>query len=363
MAHNVEHVNGKASFFSNRHNAWWDSLGSCTVDGALTSEEAIVKAGMDWEVIKEQMVHPRSGEVINAFGIYRSDNDAFLGVVGDRYTPIQNRFQFSTMDAIIGSDTNGAHYETAGVLGKGERVFMLANMTDEYNIHGTGDIHRAYLAGVGSHDGSSSQRFFVTETRIVCQNTLQMALGKAGNAGIKVRHTANAESRINAKLGVMQSARKSFKDTMEKLEWLAEKRLDTATVVRTIADIFGVDATKELPTKTLNSINTIKELFETNDNDAFPEFRGSAYNLLNAVTEYTDHFKPVRMTGGREGQTIEMMRTDSAVFGLGSDFKSKALDIIIENAQGAPTRSLHKLYSVPSPAPTDNVLDSILAQY
>lgn len=360
MAHNIEIVNGKASFFTNRVPAW-HNLGE-VVDGAQTWEQAMKKAGLDFEVVKEQNVHPRTGELVNAYSIYRKDNDAFLGSVGERYTPIQNLFQFNTMDKIIGTD-GGAHYETAGVLGKGERVFMLANLTDEYDIHGTGDKHKAYLAGVGSHDGSSSQRFFTTEVRIVCANTLQIALSKAGSAGLAVRHTVNAESRINAKLDLLKASRDAFKSTMEKLEWLAERKVNAEVVANTIAQIFGVtDLTKELPTKTVNSISQIRDLFESNDNDAFPEFRGTGYNLLNAVTEYTDHYKPVRMTGGREGLTIEQVRSDSAVFGLGADFKTKALDIILENTKTAPKRSLHKIHSAPAPK-GGKVLDAVLSQY
>lgn len=344
MPDNIEIVDGVASFFSNRLPAW-HNLGEI-VDGALTWEDAINKAHMNWEVVKRQLSDPFTGNLVDTFGIFRTDTQQFLGNVGDRYTPIQNTFQFQFMDKVLGE--GNAHYETAGILGKGERVFMLANLAEEYDIMASGDKHKAYLAGVGSHDGSTSQRFFTTEVRIVCANTLQIALSQAKGAGVSVKHTAKAESRINKKLNVLAAGRDAFVSTMEMLEILAQRSVDSTTVVKTIADLFGVDAAAELPTKTINSINTIKDLFEGNDNNAFPEFRGTAYNLLNAITEYTDHFKPIRMTAGREGQSEEQVRSDSAMFGLGADFKRNALQLVIDNTANSSLINQPKTISLPA---------------
>ena len=347
MAHDIEQVeDGSYSFFSNRLPAW-HNLGKI-VNGALDWITAIKMANMDFEVVKRQLQDPQSGDLVDTFGIFRTDNNAFLGNVGDRYTPIQNEFQFKFMDSILGA--GNAHYETAGVLGKGERVFMLANLSEEYDLHGTGDKHKAYLAGVGSHDGSSAQRFFTTEVRIVCANTLQVALGKAGKAGVAVKHTVNAEQRILSKVNVLEAGRDAFKTTMEKLEILAEKQVNSEVVATSLAQLFDLDMAKDLPTKTMNTLETIKNLFESNDKDAFPEFRGTAYNLLNAITEYTDHYKNVRETAGRVGQTTEQMRSDSAMFGTGAEFKSKALDLLIKQTESIPATSLHSVYSLPVPS-------------
>lgn len=347
MSDNIEIVNGVASFFSNRVPAW-HGLGEI-VDGALTWEQAIEKAHMNWEVTKRQLSDPMTGNLVDTYGIFRTDTQRFLGNVGDRYTPIQNTFQFAFMDKILGE--GNAHYETAGILGNGERVFMLANLSEEYDIHGAGDIHKAYLAGVGSHDGSTSQRFFTTEVRIVCANTLQIALSAAKGAGVSVKHTAKAEARMNNKVGILQAGRDAFASTMEKLEILAERKVDGAIVANTLAKLFNVNLESELPTKTVNTFERIKELFEGNDNDAFPQFRGTGYNLINAITEYTDHFKPVRLTAGREGMDAETVRADSAMFGLGADFKRNAFDIVMDTTALAPTMAQHKVFSIPTGTP------------
>lgn len=358
--HNINFENGTHSFFSANTPAW-HQLGK-VVNGAQTWEEAIQLANMDYEVVKSQLVHPRTGEPLDgAYGIFRSDNDVFLGSVGERYTPIQNHFMFSFMDAVIDADGK-AHYETAGVLGKGERVFMLANLTDEYDIHGKGDKHKAYFAGVGSHDGSSSARFFVTEVRIVCANTVQIALNKAKGTGVSVRHTANAEARLDARLRDLQNARLAFNSTMEKLEFLAEKKVDTATVDSMLCEIFNLtDGLEDASTRAKNSVELVKSLLESNDNDAFPEFRGTAYNLFNAVTEYQDHYSEVRSTAGRAGIEKTQLRAESAMFGRGADFKTNALDIIMAQAGNLKSISQHKSYSLAKQSGS-SVLDAILDQ-
>jgi phage/plasmid-like protein (TIGR03299 family) len=361
MSDNINITNGKASFYSANTPAW-HHLGE-VVEGAQTWEEAIKLSGQDFEVIKEQNKHPRTGELIQSWNIYRTDTDTFLGTVGSRYQTIQNAFQFKFMDSILGE--GGAHYETAGVLGKGERVFVLANLEKQHDIHGTGDIHKAYLAGVGSHDGSTGQKFFATDVRIVCQNTLQAALNSRKKGGtVNVRHTANAEKRILKQTEMLVQARDEFTNTMSILETLAERKVNSEIVASTVAELFGIkDITKEVPQRTLNAITSIRDLFESNDNDAFPQFRGTAYNLLNACTEYTDHSAEVRITEGRQGQAVEVLRADSAMFGRGAEFKSKALDLILEKTANAQTRSLHKSFSIPSDLDNKSALSAILGQY
>lgn len=358
MAHNLNIHNNRVSFFSNKIPAW-HKLGTI-VEGARTWQEAIKLANLDYEVRKEQLVHPRTGEPLDStFGIFRSDNDVFLGTVGERYTPIQNRFMFEFMDAILSAD-NKAHYETAGVLGKGEKVFMLANLTDEFDLHGSGDKHKAYLAGVGSHDGSSSTRFFVTEVRIVCANTVQIALNRAGNSGVSVRHTINAEARLDAKLRDLQSARQAFRSTMEKLEFLAERKVDSKVVDTVLEQVFGLkDGIENASSRAKGSVELVKSLLESNDNNAFPQFRGTAYNLFNAVTEYVDHYSETRSTSGRVGIDKSVLRAESAMFGRNSEFKAKALDIILKQAETLKTVSQHKTYSLAKQTES-SVLEQIL---
>lgn len=349
MAHNIEFSTAKGthSFVSNRKPAW-HQLGTI-VDGAMNWEQAMVFANLDFEVRKVQMNNPVTGEPVESWGVLRSDNDEFLGAVGERYTPIQNKSLFSFIDGLVGED--GFHYETAGVLGRGERVFVMAKV-GEYDVLGTGDKHDTYLLGVGSHDGTMSQTFKMTETRVVCQNTLNIALSGAGTK-VTAKHTANGERKLNEALSLLKRTQLTAKSVEEMMNELAQRKVSGETVANTLAKLFNIKTLDDkVPTVTLNQLSTVRDLFESNDKNAFPEFRGTAYNLLNSLTEYADHYRNVR--GGDE----DVQRATSAMFGTGEKFKQQALELVMEMTANSPRTNQSRAYSMPSG--NSELLDSIL---
>ena len=335
--------------------AAWHHLGQ-TVTEAQTWEEAMRLAHLDWTVRKDRLFTAQ-GAPVDAFGIFRDDNDAFLGAVGDRYSPIQNRYQFDFVDAILAAE-DGAHYETAGALGKGERVFCLAKIGADFEIAGTGDRHETYLLFVNSHDGTGAARALVTTVRVVCQNTLNAALRQDGKAALRIKHTKNAESRLNAARELVAGATVTVKDVREKLDTLAQRKLTKKARVNIMSRVFNAESKKGE-----NTITNVMELFERNDNDAVPEIRGTAYNMLNAFTEFVDHNRPVKQTDAREGQSVEVIRADHALFGTGAQLKNGVLEIILEETEFAPYHSLAKQIISSPVVSTGNaaLLDDIVA--
>lgn len=341
MSHNLSlnAATGKHEFFS--RGAAWHNLGQ-TVTEAQSWEQAIALAGLDWEVDKIQLTHPETNEPINAWGTFRSDNGCFLGSVGNVYTPIQNKYQFDFVDTLLEMET-GSHYESAGSLGNGERVFCLANVGDGFDIHGIGDRHETYLLFTTSHDGSSSAKVFLTSVRVVCQNTLQMALAADGRRAFTIRHTKNAESKLDQAKQLLGAEKITESRLREKLEALAMRRVRRADVESVLQRLFPYDEKTKQPTsQSVSAITEILSRFEHNDNDAFPEIRGTAYNLVNAFTEYTDHFKPVRVTESRKSMDEAQIRADNAVFGTGADFKRSVLDCILDQTKHCETRAVHR---------------------
>src|SRR4029078_12937945 len=139
-------------------------------------------------------------EVPNYFATVRTDTDQVLGVVGKDYEVVQNRDAFSFFDAIVGGD-DGIQYETAGALGKGERIFITAKLPDYIKV-GSDDLIEKYLFLTTSHDGFGSIMAAFTPIRIVCNNTLNAAFRNCSNA-IKIRHTSNAKQRLEEAHKVM----------------------------------------------------------------------------------------------------------------------------------------------------------------
>lgn len=206
MAHNI-HFNeqtGKHAFFSVKEKAW-HGLGQ-TVEEYLTSKEAIQAAGLDYEVEKRRLftfdrehsfgnadrIQPTI-EVPSYSATLRKDNDTVLGVVGKDYQVVQNRDAFAFFDAIVGKG-DGIRYETAGALGKGERIFITAKLPDYIQV-GKEDLVEKYLFLTTSHDGFGAITAAFTPIRIVCNNTLNAALQNC-TGSIKIRHTTNAKERL-----------------------------------------------------------------------------------------------------------------------------------------------------------------------
>jgi len=142
--------------------------------------------------MEESIAFPKVG-VSNFFATVRNDTNSVLGVVGKDYEVVQNADAFQFFDAIVGGES-GIKYETAGALGKGERVFITAKLP-EYIKVGKQDLIEQYLFLTTSHDGFGSITAAFTPTRIVCNNTLNAALRNHSNA-IKIRHTASANDRL-----------------------------------------------------------------------------------------------------------------------------------------------------------------------
>lgn len=167
----------------------WHGLGRIIMD-APASREALELAGLDWQV-ESRNIYSDTGAMIPGYRAnVRSTDDAVLGVVSDRYRIVQNEEAFQFTDDLLGE---GVTYETAGSLQGGRKVWMLARLPRKYLI--AGDQVVPYLVIFNSHDGSSGVKVAMTPIRVVCQNTLNLALNTAKRSWT-ARHTENVLLRV-----------------------------------------------------------------------------------------------------------------------------------------------------------------------
>ena len=167
----------------------WHGLGRIIMD-APASREALELAGLDWQV-ESRNIYSGTGAMIPGYRAnVRSTDDAVLGVVSDRYRIVQNEEAFQFTDDLLGE---GVTYETAGSLQGGKKVWMLARLPRKYLI--AGDQVVPYLVIFNSHDGSSGVKVAMTPIRVVCQNTLNLALNTAKRSWT-ARHTENVLLRV-----------------------------------------------------------------------------------------------------------------------------------------------------------------------
>ncbi len=151
----------------------WHGLG-VSVEESVNSEEALRISGLDWKVKQQEIMTLDLKEIKGYRANIREDNGAVLGVVTDRYKVVQNEEAFAFTDLLI---SNGVTYETAGSLSEGKRTWMLAKLPDSYTL--ADEKVEPYIVFSNSHDGSGAIKAAMTPIRVVCQNTLNLALKDA----------------------------------------------------------------------------------------------------------------------------------------------------------------------------------------
>ena len=267
----------------------WHGIGTI-VSGAPTSEEAIRLAKLDWDVLQYPMVarFDDEGNISDDSGFFanvRSDTKDILGVVKDRYKVVQNIEAFDFVDDIVGNGEIECHYETAGSLGNGKRIFLLVNLPESTLV---GDKVDNYLFFTNSHDGSSSLMAGITNVRVVCSNTLQLAI-RSANRIWRCRHTTNIEGRKNEAKQSLGLAVKYMEDSKILAEQLAFKKISEEAFFRTL---FGVSTMNEKNKVFMGNI--IHDIYQNKPD--LQNFKGSAWGMYNAVADYVSNCEPLRKT-------------------------------------------------------------------
>ena len=368
MAHNIwKDANGvNAMFCVGDRKAAWHELGQRT-ENAVTWSEAQKLAGLDWTVTKEQLYLPVNGDFVHVptWGIVRSSDGAYLGTVGAQYQIIQNVEAFDFVDTLLEAES-GSHYESAGALGNGERIWCLARVPHTITVAGE-DKSEVFLLFTTSHDGSMAATAKMSTVRVVCQNTLNMALS-ANGAMVRVKHTRDAQRKMDHARRLMEGVGVDAKKLEEKLNLLAARRMTRESMTAIFDRLFPKPKEADQnTTRRENVLADVLRLYESNDKNAFPQIRGTAYNLLNAITEYTDHERTARITDGRKGYSVSQARAENALVGTGDKLKQDALEYILESTVGAPLVP-QVIYSRPVsdraiPPTSGSLLDAVLSNH
>ena len=224
-------------------------------------------------------------EIPDTFSTFRSDLNQPFGAVGKKYTCVQNMDAFKFFDSII--ERGEAIYETAGILGRGERIFLCAKLPNYITIDGTKDVTNLYVVFTMSHDGSGAVKAMLTPVRVVCANTLRMAIGQATNT-VNIRHTASASTRISEAAKVLGLANMYVEEVNTILNKLAVTTIDNTFADMVINKIFdGTKDGEERSTKTANILTAVKNDYLTGVGQM--GIVGTAYGLFNGITHYFDH--------------------------------------------------------------------------
>jgi phage/plasmid-like protein (TIGR03299 family) len=286
MSHNLNIRNGRASMFY-INEVPWHHLGT-RLDAPATADEAIEAAQLDYTVQKRPLRAVLTGrrtiDVPNHYATVRTDLDnAVLGVVGSRYEVISNTKAFSFFDGLV--ERSEAIYHTAGVLGKGERCWILARLPGYIRV-GKNDPIEKFVLLVNSHDGSTPTLAKLTNVRVVCQNTLSTALA-GSDQSVSVRHTANSAQKLEDAHKLMGLYNSLYRQLEYIFNRMALKNITGKQLVEYANILIPANEEAESTTRTDNIREMILNLHESGK--GAETTRGTVWGAYNAIAEYTDH--------------------------------------------------------------------------
>jgi phage/plasmid-like protein (TIGR03299 family) len=304
----------------------WHGLGK-ELANIATSKEALTAAGLTWSVRTTPMYVNTNGWydlVPDKFAVIREDTSAVLGTVGRIYTPLQNVDAFRFFDDVVGSKE--AKYVTAGSLRGGRRIWILAKVGGVVRIADSDDTVEKYVLLYNSHDGTSTVQMMITPVRVVCNNTLGMALHD--NRGkVHLRHTPNLITNVSRVRDVLGIVNGYYDEFAEYASVFARTPVKSQAKFDRFLKLAGFNVKSEAK-QSVDTRERLNHLFEVGK--GANENYGSLWNAVNAVTEYVDHFRTTRMTSSFSSQ--EEARLDSQWFGSGKVIKQNAWDAALTMA-------------------------------
>lgn len=267
----------------------WHGLGT-RVEESPNSKEALTLAGLDWKVVQEP-IYTNTREQIEGYQANIRDLDRkVLGVVTNRYKVVQNQEAFAFTDSLLGE---GVRYETAGSLQDGRRVWLLAHMPHEYII--SGERFDPYLLFSNTHDGSGAVKVALTPVRVVCQNTLNLALSTAKRSWSMV-HTGDIKEKIQEAKETLRMAEDYMNHLGQEFESLRKKKLSNQKVMDYIEILLpSEDGSTPQQTRNLKRLreDMAQRYFDAPD---LQDVGKNAYRFINAVSDFATHATPLRKT-------------------------------------------------------------------
>lgn len=308
---------GSAEMFSGRGIVCWHRLGTI-VEGMLTAQDAIKAAKLDWKV-ELRPVHVDGSIVDDSFGVKRADNNKVLGLVGNKYTPIQNEKAFEFFDECIGAGQ--AYYDTAGSLFEGRKVFISAKVPGKLFLkNDPNDTLEKFVLLTNSHNGTSALSLQIVTVRTVCRNTMTMALNGATNQ-IKIRHTQNYKDKVNEAQKTLELVNGYYDDLQTVIDSLSEQKMTHTEAMAMTERLFPAKDVNDVPTRTENTRNEVMQYFKSGIGN-----KGETkWDYANAISQLTTHTRGTRVSeGGNEDES----KMASLLFGSGAALNQKAFDLL-----------------------------------
>jgi len=260
--------------------------------------EALEKTGLNWTVNKlplfangeghgsplgfqdGQIIHEHNVLPSKSFGMYRNDNNEYLGTVGERYNVLQNS---ELEDVVVTLQERFGGEIRGGLLSGGKKVFLQLQLKNEAVAN---DTIKRYITALNSHDGSSSIGFGSSNTVVACSNTFYMAYKDVG----RFRHTASAQERLEIASKEYQMTLLKDQTLMDNFKRMADHKIEKPIFENVMNRLFNVDidsSTEKVGTRKLNVMKSFNNTLEKE----LDSHGDTLWGLFNAVTYQTNHIE------------------------------------------------------------------------
>lgn len=295
MAHEVENM----FYVSNEENGRfvpWHGLG-VAVDECLTSADALKVAGLDWKVDARPVFTDNGIKIPGYVANTRDSDNSVLGIVSDKYKIVQNVDAFAFTDSLIGED---CRYETAGSLRNGKSTFMLAKLPEKKIL---GDEFGNYVCFTNTHDGTGAVKVCMTPVRVVCNNTLNLALNTSKRIWT-CKHMGRMEDKLHEAEVTLGLAEQYMDDLSVVAERLANVSLNNDEIRAIVEEMFPM--TDDSPERTKANMQKAKtEFMVAYYMPDIEKFRNTAWGILNAASDWMSHSSPQRNTSTYQERNFE----------------------------------------------------------
>lgn len=320
MAHEIDTTNGRSNMAYAGAEPWHGLGQELTYDAPLETWKQ--EAGMDWSAEESPLSYSAGGEILtfpDRRVLYRSDSKAALSVVSGNYKVVHPGEALEFFRDLV--DAHGFQLETAGCLFGGRKYWALAKVSEGFRLMGE-DVVKPYLLLATSCDGSMATVADLTTVRVVCNNTLRMSIGANGaNAKVKVPHHASFDpAAVKRQLGMIGGAWDNFVADVTRLSGF---KIDRDLAIQIVADELKADWRKNdgepmNDQEKFDSSTVLRRIIKLYDGQAlgaeFKSSRGTAWGLVNAVTQYFDHEAGTKKALDRSRAFERAHLTDRAAF-------------------------------------------------
>jgi len=320
MAHELDFSNSQANFAHKGEKAW-HGLGQ-QLEAGQSIEVWAKAAGLSHTVERSTVQYQANGILLPHAGrdvLYRSDTNAPLGVVGKDYNIVQPADVLDFFARL--AENNNFELETAGALSGGKRIWAMAKVNDGATIVGQ-DVVKPYVLLATSYDGTLATTARFTSVRVVCSNTLGYASAESGDT-VRINHSKAFSAKDAAlDLGI---AINGFEKFLIDSRRLANQQVNSTFAVQFLKTLLpismstktvnGIKVQEQVPVEKTKAFQSIMALFNGQAiGNELPEAEGTAWGLLNAVTEHVDHG----------------LNQNAAWFGYGNSLKNKARELLMD---------------------------------